>query len=196
VAEGHWQVPLGGDLAGKNLLLVGFGRIGQAVARRALAARMQVTYVDTRDGPAGDGVERGVSLAAALPAADFVSVHVDLNPATRMLMGASEFSLMKPTAFFVNTSRGAVVDQVALSRALVGATIAGAGLDVLETEPPPSDDPLLSAPNVIIVPHIGSATTETRAAMAQCAVDNLRMVLGGWGDPFVVHRGPPSAPAP
>ena len=187
VAEGDWQVPLGGDLARKRLLLVGFGRIGQAVSRRARAAGMHVSYVDPRAGiPSEDGVERADSLAEALPQADFVSLHVDLNPATRSLMGATELALMKPSAFLLNTSRGGVVDQAALTRAVLEGSIAGAGLDVLETEPPQPDDPLLTSPNVIIVPHIGSATTETRAAMAQCAVDNLLMVLRDEGDPFVV----------
>jgi phosphoglycerate dehydrogenase-like enzyme len=187
VAEGEWHVPLGGDLAGKMLLLVGFGRIGQAVSKRALAAEMQVTYFDTRHGSATvPGVAAADTLAGALPAADFVSLHVDLNPATHRLMGASQFALMKPTAFLVNTSRGGVVDQVALTRAVTEGAIAGAGLDVLETEPPLPDDPLVHHPNVIIVPHIGSATTETRGAMARCAVDNLVMVLRRQGKPFVV----------
>ena len=107
VAEGHWHVPLGGDLAGKTLLLVGFGRIGRAVSSRALAARMKVIYVDTRKETAGgDDVVQAVSLAGALPQADFVSLHVDLNPATRSLMGPPKFSLMKSTAFLVNTSAG------------------------------------------------------------------------------------------
>jgi lactate dehydrogenase-like 2-hydroxyacid dehydrogenase len=187
VDGGGWSVPLGGDLARKQLLLVGFGRIGQAVAARALAARMRVTYVDTRDGlPAVSGVDRAGALAGALPDADFVSLHVDLNAKTRKLMGRQEFTLMKPTAFLVNTARGGVVDQAALTWAVTEGEIAGAGLDVLEDEPPLADDPLVRDPHVIIVPHIGSATTETRDAMAQCAVDNLLMVLHHEGSPFVV----------
>jgi glyoxylate reductase len=192
VADGGWTVPLGGDLAGKVLLLVGFGRIAQAVATRALAAAMRVTYVDPRDAvPAMAGVERAASLAGALPEADVVSLHVDLNAGTRHLMGAAEFALMKPTAYLINTARGAVVDQRALAAAVAEGAIAGAGLDVLEDEPPHPGDPLLEASNVIIVPHIGSATTETRHAMATCAVDNLLQVLRGEGDPFVVNRLPP-----
>jgi phosphoglycerate dehydrogenase-like enzyme len=188
VAHGEWNVPLGGDLAKKTLLLVGFGRIGQAVSTRALAAGMRVRYVDTRTGlPDMAGVERADSLAEALPDADFVSVHVDLNEATRRFMGRDQFALMKPTAFFVNTSRGGVVDQAALTLAVTEERIAGAALDVLEVEPPRPDEPLLQSPNVIIVPHIGSATTETRNAMAQCAVDNLLMVLRHEGNPFVVN---------
>jgi glyoxylate reductase len=179
VISGRWsEVSLGSDLAGKRLLLVGFGRIGQAVARRALAAKMRVQYVDTRSGlPVVDDVERVDDLARGLPDADFVSLHVDLNAETRNLMGRDEFKLMKSTGFLVNTSRGGVVDQAALTVALTEGTIAGAGLDVLQDEPPHPDEPLLNAPNIIIVPHIGSATRETRSAMAQCAVDNLLLGL-------------------
>lgn len=188
VTSGRWHdVPLGADLAGKVLLIVGFGRIGQAVATRAVAARMRVQYVDARsDLPTIDGVDRVGGLAEGLRGADFVSLHVDLNAATRNLMGHKEFTLMKATAFLVNTSRGGVVDQSALVRALTEGKIAGAGLDVLQVEPPLPDDPLLRAPNAIIVPHIGSATTETRSAMAQCAVDNLLMGLRNEGRPFLV----------
>ena len=191
VACGRWKVPLGGDLARKRLLLVGFGRIGQAVAIRALAMGMHVCCVDSRtDLPTFAGVERATGLAEALPDADFVSLHVDLNVKTRRMMGRAQFALMKPTAFFVNTSRGGTVDQSALTWAVTTGQIAGAGLDVLEIEPPLPDDPLLKAPNVIIVPHIGSATTETRNAMAQCAVDNLLQVLRREGSPFVVAPPP------
>src|ERR1700733_7072810 len=188
VTSGRWnEVSLGSDLAGKRLLLVGFGRIGQAVARRALAAKMHVQYVDTRSGmPIVNGVDRADDLAKGLPDADFVSLHVDLNAETRNLMGRDEFSLMKSTGFLVNTSRGGVVDQTALTSALTEGTIAGAGLDVLQEEPPHPDDSLLNAPNLIIVPHIGSATRETRSAMAQCAVDNLLLVLRDERSPFEV----------
>jgi glyoxylate reductase len=179
VASGGWsQGLLGADLAGKQLLLVGFGRIGQAVAKRALAAGMQVQYVDVRSGLAlVDDVERVTDLARGLPDADFVSLHVDLNAKTRHMMSRDEFTLMRSTAFLVNTSRGGVVDQAALTSALTEGTIAGAALDVLEDEPPHPDDPLLRAPHTIVLPHMGSATTETRSAMAHCAVDNLMLAL-------------------
>ncbi|HXQ61226.1 MAG TPA: D-glycerate dehydrogenase [Acidimicrobiales bacterium] len=188
VASGRWTgVPLGGDLSGKELLLVGFGRIGQAVAQRALAAGMRVRYVDTRSGlPGCAGVDRIDGLSEGLRDADFVSLHVDLNAGTRDLMSREQFRAMKPSAFFVNTSRGGVVDQEALTWALTEGEIAGAGLDVLENEPPDPDEPLLRMTNVIVVPHIGSATTETRGAMARCAVDNLLMCLRSTGDPYVV----------
>jgi len=188
VNDGKWSAtPLGASVAGKRLLIVGFGRIGQAVAKRALAAGLWVTFVDNReDLPQSPGVDRATSLHAGLPDADFVSLHVDLNAETRHLMGRDEFMMMKRSAFLVNTSRGGVVDQVALTSALAQGAIGGAGLDVLEEEPPGADEPLLEAPNVIIVPHIGSATIETRAAMAQCAVDNLLKALRYEAVPFVV----------
>lgn len=188
VANGGWSgVPLGGDLAGKLLFIVGLGRIGRAVALRALSAKMRVKYVDSRsDVPAMAGVDRTDGLAEGLREADFVSLHVDLNAETRHLIGSAELTLMKRSAFLVNTSRGGVVDQGALVRALAQGDIAGAGLDVLQDEPPHADEPLLKSPNVIIVPHIGSATTETRHAMAQCAVDNLLMGLRRETSPFAV----------
>src|ERR1700683_3195711 len=187
VSENRWvegTAMLGSDLARKVLLLVGFGRIGQAVAKRALAAGMDVRYVDLRDDLAAvAGVSRVAGLAEGLPSADFVSLHIDLNPFTRNLMGPAEFASMKRGAFFVNTSRGGVVDQPALASALTNGQIDGAALDVLAVEPPDPNDPLLGAPNVIIVPHIGSATRETREAMAQCAVDNLLRGLRGEKSP-------------
>ena len=190
VSENRWvegTAMLGSDLAGKVLLLVGFGRIGQAVAKRALASGMDVRYVDPRDDlPAVSGVSRVARLAEGLAAADFVSLHIDLNPGTRKLMGRPEFASMKRTAFFVNTSRGGVVDQPALAAALTNGQIDGAALDVLANEPPDPNDAVLTAPNVIIVPHIGSATRETREAMAQCAVDNLLQVLRGEKSPFAL----------
>ena len=188
VAEGEWSdLPLGADLAGQVLLIVGLGRIGREVAARASAAKMVVRYVDSRsDLPSVADVDRVGALAEGLEHADFVSVHVDLNAGTRHLIGAAEFASMKPTAFLVNASRGGVVDQAALVRALADGEIAGAALDVLEEEPPRSDDPVLSAPNVIVLPHIGSATTETRSAMARCAVDNLITGLRTGESPFAV----------
>jgi glyoxylate reductase len=181
VTDGHWgEVPLGSDLAAKQLFIIGFGRIGRAVATRALAAKMRVSAFDTQKGSFGiDGVERVRDLRGGLRAADFVSLHVDLNKTTQHLIGRDQIDEMKSTAFLINTSRGAVVDQQALLSALADGKIAGAGLDVLEEEPPRADEPLLAVPNVIIVPHIGSATVETRASMAQCAVDNLLAGLRG-----------------
>jgi phosphoglycerate dehydrogenase-like enzyme len=162
------------------LLIVGFGRIGHEVAARALAHKMRVIYFDVRAGkPPMEGVTRVATLADGFAQADVVSVHVDLNPTTRHLVDDAAFAAMKPTAILVNTSRGGVVDHAALMRALTSGAIAGAGLDVLGTEPPDPADPLLVMPNVVVLPHLGSATAETRRAMLDCAVTNLAACLRG-----------------
>lgn len=178
--------PLGWDLRGKTLGIVGMGRIGQAVAHRARAFGMRIRWFDVRT-DAGDPEERAPSLADLLAQADVVTLHVDLNPSTAGLIGERELALMKPTAVLVNTSRGAVVDQPALVAALRAGRIAGAALDVLETEPPTPDDPILRTPNLILLPHVGSATRETRAAMLELAIDNLLAVLGGREPPACVN---------
>jgi glyoxylate reductase len=121
----------------------------------------------------------GIPLDELLEQADYVSVHTPLTPETRHLIGAAELERMKPTAYLINTSRGGTVDQVALREALVAGEIAGAGLDVTDPEPLPADDPLLTAPNLLVVPHVGSATVKTRSAMADLAVDNLLAALAG-----------------
>jgi glyoxylate reductase len=181
MARGRWSTQLlGTDVRGKHLLLIGFGRIGNEVAARALAAKMTVSAFDLRkDLPSVAGVEMVATLEAGLARADVVSLHVDLNPSTHHLIDAAALARMKPTAILINTARGGVVDQAALTQALVDGRIAGAGLDVLETEPPDPNDPILRLPNVVILPHIGSATVETRLAMLDCAVDNLATCLRG-----------------
>ncbi len=181
MARGTWSDGrLGTDLRGKTLLLVGFGRIAREVASRALACKLDVTYFDVRaDVPAMPGVERVATLAEGLARADIVSLHVDLNPSTFHLLDAATIGLMKPTAIVLNTSRGGVIDQGALTLALAEGRLGGAGLDVLETEPPAADDPLLSMPNVVVLPHIGSATIETRDAMRDCAINNLIACMRG-----------------
>jgi glyoxylate reductase len=121
----------------------------------------------------------GVSLEQLLERADFVSLHVPLSPATRRLIDAGALARMKDSAFLINTARGGVVDQVALREALQDGRIAGAALDVTDPEPLPADDPLLRAPNLLVVPHIGSATVRTRSRMADMAVDNLLAALAG-----------------
>jgi glyoxylate reductase len=121
----------------------------------------------------------GLPLHELLERADFVSLHTPLTPDTRHLIGADALRRMKPTAYLINTARGGVVDQVALREALEAGEIAGAGLDVTDPEPLPADDPILSAPNLLVVPHIGSATVRTRSRMADMAVDNLLAALAG-----------------
>ena len=175
VREGRWAPwhpshMLGGDLADQTLGIVGWGRIGQAMARRGEGFGMKIVHSSRSS---------GISLEELLEQADYVSVHTPLTPETRHLIGAAELKRMKPTAYLINTSRGGTVDQVALREALEAGEIAGAGLDVTDPEPLPSDDPLLTAPNLTVVPHVGSATVRTRSRMADLAVDNLLAALAG-----------------
>ncbi len=181
VANGGWHdALLGTDLRSKTLLIVGFGRIGREVARRALGFKMHVCAFDARpESQEIAGVERVATLIDGLARADIVSLHVDLNPTTRHLIDGAALAAMKPTAFLINTSRGGVVDQRALTSALVEHRLGGAGLDVLEREPPGAAEPLLTMRNVVVLPHIGSATVETRRAMLNCAIDNLATCLRG-----------------
>jgi glyoxylate reductase len=158
---------LGVEVTGATLGIVGWGRIGQAVARRAAGFGMEVIH------------SRPTPLEELLERSDFVSLHVPLSPATRHLIDADALARMKPTAILVNTARGPVVDQGALAAALHAGAIAGAALDVTDPEPLPPADPLLDAPNVLVVPHIGSATVRTRSRMADLAVDNLLAALAG-----------------
>jgi glyoxylate reductase len=172
----------GAGVWGKTIGLIGGGgRIGRAVARRALGFSMRVLYWTPRRKPESEEREAGLSYVPfdqLLAESDFVSMHVPLTPETHHLMGAREFGLMKPTAFFVNTARGAVVDEAALARALTERRIAGAGLDVFEHEPK-VDPALLAVPNVVLTPHLGSAVMELRESMAHIVVDNILAVLEG-----------------
>ncbi|MEX2247846.1 MAG: D-glycerate dehydrogenase [Dehalococcoidia bacterium] len=184
VRGGRWdatlRIPLGSDLAGKTLSIIGLGRIGREVAARAAAFKMRVVCYDARPELEPEaGVERLATLDEAMAAGDFVSLHVDLNPSTRHLIDEAALSHMRKGAFLINAARGPVVDQKALAAALSEQRIAGAALDVLEVEPPDAADPLLQLPNVYIVPHIGSATVETRAAMQELATGNLLACLAG-----------------
>ncbi|MFQ5860201.1 MAG: 2-hydroxyacid dehydrogenase [Dehalococcoidia bacterium] len=187
VRQGNWRVPfhplsfLGRDVHGATLGIIGLGKIGLEVARRAQGFDMEVLYASRhrrRDEERRYGL-RFVELPTLLRTADFVSLHVPLTPETHHLLGEAELRMMKSTALLVNTSRGPVVDQKALYRALQEGWIAGAALDVTEKEPIPPDDPLLSLQNLVITPHIGSASVETRRRMALLAVENLLAGLQG-----------------
>lgn len=184
VRGGSWsrrEAPpaLGFDLTGKTLGIIGHGRIGQAVAARARAFGMKAVYYDiVRTIPGVPDVPL-LPLPVLLRQSDVVTLHVNLTAESHHLIGEAELAQMKPSAWLINTSRGPVVDQAALAAALHKGTIAGAGLDVLEAEPPVADDPILTAPNTILLPHIGTATTETRAAMLELAVTNFVEVLAG-----------------
>ena len=196
VKAGRWTASVGAaeygvDVQGKTLGIVGLGRIGGAVARRAaLGFNMRVLYTNRHPNPDAErqyGARR-VELDALLAAADFVCLQVPLTDATRHLVGAAELRKMKRSAILINASRGAIVDESALIGALQDGTIHGAGLDVFETEPLPAGSPLLAMPNVVALPHIGSATHETRHAMARHAADNLLAALDGTLTGDIVNR--------
>jgi len=194
---------LGLDLGGALLGIVGFGRIGQALARRALACSMRVAYADSGRAAAIDadlaGRVTAMPLTELLEQADAVSLHVPLTVETRHLIDAAALRRMKPSAVLVNTARGAVVDEAALVRALREGWIAAAGLDVYEDEPRLTAG-LAECPNAVLAPHLGSATVRTRAAMAELCAGNALAALRGVVPPHCVNPhawatgGPPSLP--
>lgn len=180
--KGLWKtwgpgVLLGQDIHNATLGIVGLGRIGAEVARRARGFNMKVLYHDTRRLSRRKERQLGVEYVSGLPKllsdSDFISLHVPFTNQTRHLISSDEFAVMKPTAILINTSRGSIVDQKALYEALKLGQIFAAGLDVTEVEPIPPDDPLLTLDNVIILPHIGSASFATRRNMALMAAENL-----------------------
>jgi glyoxylate reductase len=181
VDQGDWLTwepgrHLGQEVHGATLGIVGLGRIGRAVAKRAEGFEMRVLHT---------GRGTGQPLHQLLQQSDFVSLHCPLTPATHHLIDAAAISKMRPTAILINTARGPIVDQVALNQALIDGTIAGAALDVTDPEPLAADDPLLSAPNLIVAPHIGSATRVARERMTELAVENL---LAGLEDRPMPHQ--------
>jgi glyoxylate reductase len=192
VRERKWKVtgsPLhlfGTSVWGTTIGIIGLGRIGKAMAERAHGFNMKVLYADsvrlTTDEEKGLGIEYK-SLDDLLRESDFVSVHTPLTPDTRHLINAAKLKIMKPSAILINTSRGAVIDEEALVIALQEHWIAGAGLDVFEKEPIDSKNPLLTLDNVVIIPHMGSATTQTRSKMSETAAQNLLAVLRGTPPP-------------
>ncbi|HEX7345862.1 MAG TPA: D-glycerate dehydrogenase [Candidatus Limnocylindrales bacterium] len=197
VLEGKWKtwdplLLLGPDVHGSTIGIVGFGRIGQAVARRAQGFGMEILYHDLEPLPASVSEPLGATylpLEELLPRSDYVTLHVNLSPVTRHLINAETLGMMKPTAVLVNTSRGPVVDQAALATALRDGVIWAAALDVTDPEPIPMDDPLVQLENCLIVPHIASASRATRGRMAEMAAANL--VAGVRGEPL-----PTEVPAP
>jgi glyoxylate reductase len=178
----------GTDIWGKTLGIIGFGRIGRAVARRASGFRMRVIYHSTSRAPLEMEKElnaKYMSRDEVFQEADFVSLHVPLNAATRGLAGPAEFARMKPTAFLINTTRGPVVQETALIDALEGGLIAGAALDVFEREPIIPDG--LRRDNVVLAPHLGSASIETRTKMAMIAVENAIALFAGQRPPTILN---------
>jgi len=185
VREGRWRERIDGmpvELAGKTVLIIGFGRIGGRLAKRCMAFDMNVQvfdpYVDTA-AIRGAGCEPVADLDAALPHADFVSIHCPKTPETVALFNEARFARMKRTAFIVNTARGGIIDEPALYAALTSGEVAAAGLDVFEQEPIQADNPLLTLDNVITSPHMAGVTTEAVAAMAVVTAQNILSVLDG-----------------
>ncbi len=198
VRDGNWKtwgplLLLGPDVHGATIGIVGFGRIGQALARRAQGFGMEILYHDVQELPPEVTEPLGATylpLEELLPRSDFVSLHVNLSPVTRHLIKAETLAWMKPTAVLVNTSRGPVVDQAALADALRNGVIWAAALDVTDPEPIPMDDPLVGLDNCLIVPHIASASRATRGKMAAMAAANL--LAGVRGEPLPTEVPPPA----
>ncbi|MEN6492961.1 MAG: D-2-hydroxyacid dehydrogenase [Thermoguttaceae bacterium] len=173
----YWDYPLV-ELAGQTMGIVGFGRIGQATARVAVALGMSVVAYDARPIAPSPGV-RGANLETLFRESDVVSLHCPLTPQTERLINRDRLALMKPSALLINTSRGGLVDEQALADALNHGQLAGAGLDVLSSEPPCAENPLLTAKNCFITPHIAWATRAARQRLLNIVVGNLRTYLAG-----------------
>ncbi len=208
VRQGQWKewkpdLLLGQDICGATLGIIGFGRIGHAMARRAQGFRMNILAVPSPrrqqetvhcPDPIGSHDEMfsklsatSVDLPTALKESDFVSLHVPLTSETQHLMSTAQFHVMKPSSILINTSRGAVVDSMALYQALQEGTIGGAALDVTDPEPLPASHPLLSLPNCLVVPHLGSASIATRSLMADMALENVLAGIQGRRLPHCVN---------
>jgi len=185
VKDGKWATRLGllpYDLYGKTVLIIGFGRIGTRTAKRCLAMEMNVLVHDPYK-PAAEitaaGCEPVADLDAALPRADFVSIHCPKTPETVGLFNAARLKRMKPTAYLINTARGGIVEEAALYDALSSGKLAGAGLDVFEQEPPPAGHALFELPNVIIAPHVAGVTREAVDRMSEQTARNILSALDG-----------------
>lgn len=196
VRRGKWRIPwglmmmLGQDIWGKTIGIVGLGRIGSAVAKRAIGFKMKVLYYDAIRNEKLEkelGVKY-VNFETLVKQSDFVTLHVPLLPQTRHLIGERELKAMKRTACLINTSRGPVVDEKALYKAMKEGWIWAAGLDVWEKEPTDPDNPLLTLDNVTAAPHIASGSIETRTKMAVMAAENLLSILRGKIPPNLVNK--------
>jgi glyoxylate reductase len=194
VRTGQWKVSwhpnmiMGRDIYGATIGIVGAGRIGYAVAERAKGFKMKILYYDVVHRPEMEKIgAKRAKFNELLRESDFVSVHVPLMKETYHLINAEKLKLMKKTAYLINNSRGTVVDEKALYEALKSGKIAGAGLDVFEQEPTPVDNPLLKLENVVVAPHISSASYETRSKMAEMVAENLSAFFKGEKPPNLVN---------
>ncbi len=198
VKDGKWKVGwgpmmlLGNDIYGATLGVIGMGRIGSAVAHRAKGFSMKILYTDPFENETTKSVEKEIGatrtdLETLLREADIVTIHVPLNPETRGMIDEKELDIMKPGAVLVNTSRGAVINEFALANALRSGHLRSAGLDVFIEEPLPADSSLLKLQNVVLTPHIASASFATRARMATMCAENLIAALKRERPPNVVN---------
>ena len=183
---GQLHEPVGMELDGLSLGIVGFGASGQELARRALPFGLKVSAIDIRDVGADEARAFGLQFAGkpadldrVLAGSDILSLHLHLNPETRAILDARRLALMKPTAFLINVARGALVDEAALVQALAAGRLAGAGLDVFGQEPPDPSSPIFNLPNVIATPHIAGVTDGTSRKRARCAADNVDRIAAG-----------------
>jgi glyoxylate reductase len=194
VHQGIWRpwgpdVLCGTDVFGATLGIIGFGRIGQAVAARAAGFHMKVLYTQRHRDLAAEGRTHAqfVSLDELLSDSDFVTLHAYLSPETRGMIGKEQLARMKQSAILINTARGAMIDQTALYAALTSGHLAAAALDVTDPEPIPQDSPLLNLPQVIITPHIGSASTKTRQRMSVMTAENALAGIAREKLPYCVN---------
>lgn len=190
VRQGLWQSIIGREVFQKTIGIVGLGRIGRAVARRAQGFSMQVLGFDEYPDPQW-AEQAGVTLVGLdelLHRADFISLHLPASPATRGFIGTAELARMKPTAFLINTARGDIVDEQALYLALRDGKLAGAGLDVFAQEPPGSDNPLLSLKNIVLAPHVAAHTEEAINKMGMMAAENVLAVLSQKPTAYIVNQ--------
>jgi phosphoglycerate dehydrogenase-like enzyme len=188
MSRGEWKGAWGNDIFGKTLGIVGCGRIGQAMARRATGFGMRLLGFDIK--PDSNAQQLGVQFVTMdelLAQSDFVSLHAALTPQNRGLLGEAQFRKMKPSAYLINTARGALVDEAALARALHEGWIAGAALDAFVTEPLPADNPLRTAPNILLTPHVASFARETGERVSSTAAQAIVDLMEGRKPAMVVN---------
>ena len=188
MSQGKWEAAWGTDVFGKTLGIIGYGRIGRAMAQRATGFNMRLLAHDPNPGPQIEGPPiQYVSLDELLAQSDFVSLHAALSAENRSLIGSAQLRRMKPTAYLINTARGALIDEAALARALQESVIAGAALDAFTVEPLPAIHPLRTAPNLLLTPHLASFARETGERVSLLAAQAIVDLMNGRKPQFVVN---------